>query len=383
MTYQDTHKHSPIRPSEAFLSLLEEEYHIDREFALTAFAQTHGQADINAYYEDNPAKIVARLSRIQDEANDREHPELTTTKLKEALGYTPEALVVQTLQVLVDQLVQAEPDQGIVEKCYEYLEERQDYTHIPRIVAKGIALDGISRVKESRADFYKEMLTFQTIIANEIAKNGDYDGMTQVFNKVAFERHFDLMIKKSKPHADIDQKRRAGDGDTEALSSKNQIAVFMIDLDGFKKTNDVIGHAAGDAVLIKVAEMLQDAVRDGDIVGRLGGDEFALAVRVENEEEARAVQQRIENLFKEKWLEWKVESEKTQAGKTIEGIRENGFNVLSIDKGMSVELPIRASVGMVMADLNCDASHALETADTLMFEQKKQHHAADPSLTRR
>lgn len=57
------------------------------------------------------------------------------------------------------------------------------------------------------------------------------------------------------------------------------LAVYMIDLDGFKAINDKFGHAAGDALLVAVARRLQAQVRRIDVVARLGGDEFVVMVR--------------------------------------------------------------------------------------------------------
>ena len=65
---------------------------------------------------------------------------------------------------------------------------------------------------------------------------------------------------------------------TLASAEHTNVAVVMIDIDDFKKVNDVFGHAVGDEVLAELADHLRATVRSGDIVCRIGGEEFAVIV---------------------------------------------------------------------------------------------------------
>jgi diguanylate cyclase (GGDEF)-like protein len=65
-------------------------------------------------------------------------------------------------------------------------------------------------------------------------------------------------------------------GISNARRSSRPLALFVLDIDGFKNLNDALGHSAGDAVLRETAARIQASVRVSDTVARLGGDEFVI-----------------------------------------------------------------------------------------------------------
>lgn len=78
------------------------------------------------------------------------------------------------------------------------------------------------------------------------------------------------------------------------LPAGGSLAVHIVDLDHFKRVNDTLGHAAGDAVLKAVAKRIAAIVRETDFVGRLGGDEFAIVqTDITNPEQAAGLARRL------------------------------------------------------------------------------------------
>ncbi|ATE57855.1 MULTISPECIES: GGDEF domain-containing protein [Actinosynnema] len=79
----------------------------------------------------------------------------------------------------------------------------------------------------------------------------------------------------------------------KARATERPMAVLLLDLDHFKKVNDLVGHLAGDAALSAVAGLLNTSTRRGDLVGRFGGEEFVVLLPDAEPAVARSVAQRV------------------------------------------------------------------------------------------
>ena len=121
-----------------------------------------------------------------------------------------------------------------------------------------------------------------------------------------------------------------------------EVALLLIDLDGFKELNDTLGHHAGDEVLRQIGPRLQVALREGDSLSRLGGDEFAVVLAPGDEASASAT------------------------GLRLRAALERSFAVGGI------RVHIDASIGIALfPEHSDDALGLLQRADVAMYEAKR------------
>ena len=83
---------------------------------------------------------------------------------------------------------------------------------------------------------------------------------------------------------------------SNARRNKSMLALLFIDLDGFKKINDTLGHASGDKLLMEVAQRLLANIRESDSAARMGGDEFTIILNnVQSVRDASALAEKLIN----------------------------------------------------------------------------------------
>ena len=108
------------------------------------------------------------------------------------------------------------------------------------------------------------------------------------------------------PLTDLCNRRALADRLTQMIAlaerSGRQLAVLYLDLDRFKPVNDLLGHAAGDALLVEVARRLKELVRTSDIVARFGGDEFVIVQSLGAQSDAVDAAKRIISALSQPFL---------------------------------------------------------------------------------
>ena len=126
---------------------------------------------------------------------------------------------------------------------------------------------------------------------------------------------------------------------------KTDFALYMMDLDDFKRINDDHGHEYGNLVLQSLCKSLSLVAAENCVLFRYGGDEFVLLHQISDPSEAEEMQKKI--------------LKAVDAPRNIDGIN----------------LSVRASIGYALYSETTYLSTLIETADQRMYEMKKEHKA--------
>ena len=112
------------------------------------------------------------------------------------------------------------------------------------------------------------------VLAEQERETAHQDPLTGLPNLRGFEAHLTLAIAR-------------------ATRASHPLCIGYVDLDNFKRVNDLQGHAAGNQVLQRLGQVLRETVRGQDVVARIGGDEFALVLDAPGVEQVKKMGQRL------------------------------------------------------------------------------------------
>ncbi|RWG95517.1 EAL domain-containing protein, partial [Mesorhizobium sp.] len=167
-------------------------------------------------------------------------------------GIAPGTLNVMTLGDLFGERV-ASAIAGGSGQAQEAELRSQDGTRIPvELIARSIDYCGKPHDVVAVRDMRERKKAEQ-----EILRLAHFDPLTGLANRRSFTSRLEAEI-------------------ATASGKGGQLALMLLDLDRFKEVNDLFGHAAGDAVLQRVAQCASSVLRHGQMLARLGGDEFAI-----------------------------------------------------------------------------------------------------------
>lgn len=118
-------------------------------------------------------------------------------------------------------------------------------------------------------EYQKELCEINTALINKNIKYKDIasrDSLTKLYNRYKFSEFYQFSYETM-------------------IERESEMSLIMIDIDNFKKVNDIYGHNAGDSVIVKISQTLVNNLRNIDIVCRWGGEEFVIllpAVDIDN-----------------------------------------------------------------------------------------------------
>ncbi|MGO9762313.1 MAG: diguanylate cyclase domain-containing protein [Solirubrobacteraceae bacterium] len=115
-------------------------------------------------------------------------------------------------------------------------------------------------------------------LVDQLRDKASHDGLTGLLNRVGFRHCIDAAL--------------------DSAGADGRLGLLFVDLNEFKRVNDLHGHEAGDELICQAAARLRGCCREGDDVARLGGDEFAVILAdVHHDEQLRAAERRVKDAF--------------------------------------------------------------------------------------
>ncbi len=130
-------------------------------------------------------------------------------------------------------------------------------------------------------------------------KDGNIIGTVVTFTDITERKKDEEKIKYLSVHDPLtgvlNRRFFEEDLDEKDTAANLPLSVIFADVNGLKLTNDIFGHSEGDKLLIKCADILKNACRNGDIIARVGGDEFIILLPKTTGDETNAIIEKVNN----------------------------------------------------------------------------------------
>ncbi len=211
--------------------------------------------------QENPTKEYI-INELNDAANTIER---MSTEQIDSLEEAKAALASSYKEIAQNSIVSYEKTnksfKKITQEHKETLNKHQDeLIDYPSIKEKFDSLQENMSQEVTRAN---QVITKLSQEVQELEKKSNLDPLTKIFNRRALDTYLKKVCKRE--------------------SLKHELHLLLLDIDDFKKVNDLHGHLAGDKILIYLANLLRKALRDGDKLFRYGGEEFIIVLnRIDN-----------------------------------------------------------------------------------------------------
>lgn len=317
------------------LAARQRQQHVDAIQADVGFALL-GEIDaagIEAIVHDAGVRVTAAIPGLRIFTSERDGAVLRTAEAWGPWATTPTAMPAQLVDV---ELVDGDGAGAAAALLDSAAGARCAWAAVPLPQAPGgaserwLIVGAPGEVPEDALTVARNLAVHVALARNhsdvhrELKRQAAFDGLTGLANRATFN---------------------------EVLASalaESETSVLFIDLDDFKRVNDVHGHRAGDRVLNVVAERLRRATRPGDLCARIGGDEFAVVLRETGATAAADVARRV------------IADVCRPAQLPSETVR------------------VSASVGAATADARSDPELLLHRADAAMYDAKSERAAITP-----
>ncbi|MCT4617892.1 MAG: EAL domain-containing protein [Marinisporobacter sp.] len=156
---------------------------------------------------------------------------------------------------------------------------------------------------ELEASNQEIIVAYHQLAASEEELRAQYDEIQNYTEKLESLKQKYEHLAYNDPLTDLPNRRSFLEKLRKVTMNHGSGAVILIDLDNFKEINDTIGHAYGDKILKKVAQVFKDMQCEKMFISRFGGDEFFVVIEDEEDlEKIESYAKKIIGLFKKKWI---------------------------------------------------------------------------------